>query len=188
MIDLFLTLFGPETEPMMKIYWGIALVSSMVFAIQMILTFAGFDADASTDVDFDVDGYHLFSIKGLFAFLLGVGWSGVLLRPSIESPFLLGLVSVGVGLLFFFLIFFLMRQVMKLSVNNSFRMEQSVGVVGSVYLRIPSARKAIGKVQLSVNGTIRELDAFTDGDELPTGSRAKVVSVIDDHTVLVEQA
>lgn len=188
MMEWFSTIFGPETEPMMKVYWGIALFASVVFVIQMIMTFVGFDADATADTDFDADGFHIFTIKGLISFLLGFGWTGVLLSPSISNPVLLGAAAVGVGVVFLFLILFIMRQVMKLSVNNSFKLEQSVGLVGSVYLRIPSARKSCGKVQLSVNGTIHELEALTDGHELPTGSRAKVMSVIDDHTVLVEQA
>ena len=188
MIEWFSSIFGPETEPMMKVYWGIALFSSVVFVIQMIMTFAGFDADASTDTDFDAEGFHIFTVKGLVSFLLGFGWTGIFLNDSIENPFLLGAAAVAVGILFLLLILFIMRQVMKLSVDNSFKLEQSVGLVGSVYLRIPSSRKACGKVQLSVNGTIHELEALTDGHELPTGSRAKVMSVIDDHTVLVEQA
>ena len=188
MMDFFASIFGPETEPMMKVYWGVALFASVVFVIQMIMTFVGFDADATTDTDFDADGFHIFTIKGLISFLLGFGWTGVLLRQNIENPIILGAVAVAVGVAFLFLILFIMRQVMKLSVDNSFKLEQSVGLVGSVYLRIPSARKACGKLQLSVNGTIHELEALTDGHELPTGSRAKVMSVIDDHTVLVEQA
>ena len=45
--------------PMYYIYWGIAIISSLVFTIQTIMLFVGFDTDADFgggDVAFDVDG------------------------------------------------------------------------------------------------------------------------------------
>ena len=34
-------------SPMYYIYWGIALISSLVFTIQTIMLFVGFDTDAT---------------------------------------------------------------------------------------------------------------------------------------------
>jgi hypothetical protein len=53
-----------------------------------------------------------------------------------------------------------------------------VGQEGSVYLTIPE--KDVGKVQLTVQGRLSVMDArATDGAALPTGTRVKVVRVVD---------
>lgn len=188
-MEWFNTIFGPETPPMLKIYWGIAVFASVVFIIQMIMTFVGFDADSdASDSDFDASGYHLFTVRSLVNFLLGFGWAGVLFWDSLSDKMvLINIIAVLVGLAFVFLVFFIISQIMKLSADNTFKIEQSVGVSGSVYLRIPGYKEGTGKVQLSVNGTVHELNAQTEGRELSTGSKVKVVSIIDEDSVMVEQ-
>ena len=58
----------------------------------------------------------------------------------------------------------------------------------SVYLRIPATGSGKGKVQVSQNGSVHELDALTDGDEIPSGAKVKIVEIIDNETVKVEKA
>ena len=51
-----------------KIHWGIALPSTIIFVIQLIITLAGGDADdidADADSDFDGDGMHILSVKSV---------------------------------------------------------------------------------------------------------------------------
>ena len=71
-------------DPMTYIYWGVAIISSLVFTIQTLLLFVGFDADGNFDggdVSFDVDGLALVSVKTVACFLLGFGWCGVIISP-----------------------------------------------------------------------------------------------------------
>lgn len=192
MSDWFNSIFSSETATMLQVFWVFALFASIVFVIQMLLTFFGFDADSddgsSGDADFDTSGYHLFTIKSLVVFLLGYGWAGVLLWKNFyDSVLLLNAIAVAVGIVFVLLMFMLIRQVTKLSVDHSFKIEQAVGKTGSVYLKIPGHRTGTGKIQLSVNGSVHELNAQTEGYELPTGSKARVVSFIDEDSVVVEQ-
>jgi hypothetical protein len=42
-------------------------------------------------------------------------------------------------------------------------------------------------VQITISGAVREYGAITDGPDLPTGSRIRVVEVVDPHTLLVEE-
>ena len=81
----------------------------------------------------------------------------------------------------------LMRAILKLERNGSFKIQDCVGQTASVYLRIPASHSASGKVQISINGSVHELTAFTDGEALPTGARVKVVKVIDSGSLLVER-
>ena len=62
-----------------------------------------------------------------------------------------------------------------------------VGSQGKVYLTIPEARTGEGKVQISIQGAVREYNAQTDGDAIKTGTPIKVTEVINENTLLVEE-
>ena len=64
--------------------------------------------------------------------------------------------------------------------------KSAVGCEGKVYLTIPGERSGSGKVQITINGAVREYEAVTDGPKLATGAAVKVVEVISTDTMLVE--
>lgn len=174
-----------------KIFWSVALAASIVFIIQAIMTFIGLDSDTDADTsgidNLDADSISgFFSLKNLINFLLGYGWAGIALRTTISSPVWLQIAAVGVGLLFVLVWVIIIRQVMKLSVDKTFQIEETVGVVTDVYLRIPAAKSGSGKVMVSVRGSVHELEALTEGDAIPTGAKAKIVATISSDSVLVE--
>lgn len=191
MMDLFNSL-----EPLQKFFWTIACCTSLVFIIQTIMTFIGLGTDADVDagpMDGSVDSMEdgalsgVFSFRNLINFLLGYGWAGVLLFDDIEKRWLLQLLAIAVGLLFVLAFVFMFRQVMKLSHDGSFKMSETVGLKADVYLRIPAARSGRGKVQISVKGSIHEIDAVTDNDaEIPTGGQVEIVEVLGDDLLLVK--
>jgi hypothetical protein len=191
MMELFNSL-----EPLQKIFWIIACCASLIFIIQTIMTFIGLGADADVDagpMDGAVDSVEdgelsgVFSFRNLINFLLGYGWAGVLLFNDIEKRWLLQLVAICVGVLFVLAFVFMFRQVMKLSHDGSFKMNETVGLKADVYLRIPAARSGRGKVQVSVKGSIHEIDALTDNDaEIPTGGQVEIVEVLGDDLLLVK--
>lgn len=191
MMDLFNSL-----EPLLKFFWVIACAASLVFIIQTIMTFVGLGTDTDVDagpMDGSVDSVEdgalsgVFSFRNLINFLLGYGWAGVLLFDSIDKRWLLQIVAIAVGLLFVLAFVFMFRQVMKLSHDGSFKMTEAVGLKADVYLRIPAARSGRGKVQLSVKGSVHEIDAVTDNDaEIPTGGQVEIVEVLGDDLLLVK--
>lgn len=191
MLDLFNSL-----EPLLKFFWAIACAASLVFIIQTILTFVGLGTDADVDagpMDGSVDSVEdgalsgVFSFRNLINFLLGYGWAGVLLFDAIDKRWLLQIVAIAVGLLFVLAFVFMFRQVMRLSHDGSFKMNEAVGLKADVYLRIPAARSGRGKVQVSVKGSVHEIDAVTDNDaEIPTGGQVEIVEVIGDDLLLVK--
>ena len=190
MTDLFNSL-----EPLQKFFWIVACCASLVFIIQTIMTFIGLGTDTDVDagpmdsVDSVEDGslQGVFSFRNLINFLLGYGWAGVLLFDSIASRGLLQLVAILVGVVFVLAFVFMFRQVMKLSHDGSFHLIEAVGLNADVYLRIPAARSGRGKVQVSVKGSIHEIDAVTDRDEeIATGDSVKIVEVLGDDLVRVE--
>ena len=190
MIELFDSL-----EPLHKFFWIVACAASLVFIIQTVMTFVGLGTDADIDagpLDSSVDSFEdgtvsgVFSFRNLINFLLGYGWAGVLLFDSIEKGWLLQLIAIAVGLLFVLAFVFMFRQVMKLSHDGSFRMQEAVGLKADVYLRIPASGEGSGKVMVSVRGSVHELEAVTEGEAIPTGAKAKIAAVVNTDTVRVE--
>ena len=186
MIDNYLALDFP-----MQVFWGIALVTSVFFVIQTIMAFMGLDADMDDGAGFEdvelegLSGY--FSFRNLINFLLGYGWGGVLLQGAIPNTMWLEVAAVGVGLVFVLVFVFLLRQVMKLSTDKTFQMDEAVGAIADTYLRIPAEKKGTGKVMVSVRGSVHEIDAMTEGEEIPTGTKVRVAQVIGSELLLVER-
>lgn len=188
--------FFNSLEPLQKFFWTIACCASLVFIIQTIMTFIGLGTDADVDagpMDGPVDSMEdgalsgVFSFRNLINFLLGYGWAGVLLFDDIEKRWLLQLLAIAVGVLFVLAFVFMFRQVMKLSHDGSFKMSETIGLKADVYLRIPAARSGRGKVQISVKGSVHEIDAVTDNDaEIPTGGQVEIVEVLGDDLLLVK--
>ena len=180
-----------QLDPFLKVYWVIAIFSSLVFIIQAIMTFVGAGSDDLPDADFnaDADGgdmpFQLFSFRNLTHFMLGFGWTGISFYNVISSKIVLGLISFLVGLFFIFLFFVIIKQLMKLSENNSFQIEETIGKTGEVYLTIPAAAQGKGKVMVSVRNVVHELSAMTRTDEkIETGAIIKIDEVSDNILVV----
>jgi len=208
--------FG-SLDATMQVFWACAIAASIVFVIQntlMLIGVGGMDSDVDADVstDFDVhtdmDGdadissghsghegtlgsagiFSLFTLRNFINFFLGFGWGGISLAPVVQSKALLVFLSFLIGVVFVAGFAILMRLILKLEKSGNFKIQECVGQTASVYLRIPANHAAAGKIQISINGSVHELNAFTDGDELlATGSRVKVVKVIDGGSLLVEK-
>ena len=165
-------------------FWWVAIITSVIFLVQTILTFLGSDASDGLSADFDgnldhIDApFQLFSLRNLINFLLGFGWAGVAFFESISNKMiLLGLATV-VGIIFVVLFFFLIQQIMKLTEDNTFKIENLKGKTGEVYINIPKEKSGKGKILISTNGTNHELDAMTLSETMiSSGSMVKVVDV-----------
>lgn len=180
---------------MLQVFWVLAVTSSLVFLIQAIGVFTGFDADAdisnldTPDVDdaFDADGFHLVSVKSVVSFILGFSWTGVLFWEDFDNRLYLGLLALVVGLIFMSTIAYLLYLVMKLDCDNTFRVRDTIGKTAEVYLRIPGKRSETGKIIISHNGSMHELSALTEGNPIATGDKVLIVDVVEGDTLLVEK-
>ena len=190
---------------MMKILWAVTLSASLVFIIQSILTFIGAGSDGNLDLDVDSTGdfdsvaadasdasshstgMGLLTFRNFVNFILGFGWSAILLRSSIASTSVLLVVSILIGVALVFLVMMLFRWLGSMQETGNINLQRSaVGCEGKVYLKIPASRASTGKVQITINNAVREYEALTDGDALPTGTAIRVVEVLGTDTVLVE--
>ena len=76
----------------------------------------------------------------------------------------------------------------KLTESGNMNIQNAIGNVGEVYMRIEGGRGNIGKVLIKVQGSLRELEAITDDpDDLPMGAVINVKDVVSDNLLLVSK-
>jgi hypothetical protein len=179
-------------DPLLRIFWFVAIPTSLIFVIQTIMTFIGVDATDGLEADFDGDISHaeapfqLFSLRNLINFLLGFSWTGISFFNTIPNkPLLIGL-AVLTGALFVYFFFVIIKQVQKLAEDNTFKIDSTLHKTAEVYLTIPERKSGKGKVMVSVKGTFHELDAMTEYEKIPSHTLVKVVKVVNGNVLIVE--
>ncbi len=176
-----------------KFYLYVAVPASVILVIQTIMTFLGMSGEIDTDFDGDGDvdieggsGVTLFSVRNMVAFFTFFGWSGLWMLENGFSKLTVAILSVLIGSFFVAVSMGLFFLVSKMQRSGSLRIQNTIGLVGEVYIPIPSNREKSGKVMLSVQGALMELEAYTDDQEnLKSGSQVEVVGVIGTSKLLV---
>jgi hypothetical protein len=82
----------------------------------------------------------------------------------------------------------IMRAVMSLQSSGNIALDAAQGAGGVVYVRVPQAGGGRGQVTLVIDGRQRIVNAVSAADELPTGTRVRVVAVNPDNTVTLAGA
>jgi hypothetical protein len=175
-----------------KIFWVIALLFSLLFLIQTILSFAGGDTDSSVGDaddyvgDDDGTGHQFFTIKNMIAFFTIFGWTGIAcLSGGMSTTASIG-IAVGAGSVVVLMMALLFKSMSKLKQSGTLQIKNAVGAIAETYLFIPAKRGGFGKVHIKVQGSLHELQAITDDEEqIATGKLVKVVSVINDAVLVV---
>lgn len=174
-----------------KTYWAIALISSLVFVVLLFMTFLGGDVGDDVDGDLGEDsgmGFQFFTLKNLTGFFVIFSWSGI---ASIQFGNSFGVtlgISVVCGLIMMTIMAMLFYFMSKLADEGTLKIQNAIGVIGEVYLTVGKNRSKIGKIQIKVQGGLRELDALTDEDEdLPMTTVIRVKDVIGDELLLIEK-
>lgn len=176
-----------------KIYWAVAGISSVIFLVLLVLTFLGGDSDTlEGDVDVEIEGdtgigFQFLSFKNLIGFLTIFGWSGIACIEGGLSKGLTVLISVICGLLMMLAMAGLFYYLGKLQSSGTLILKNALNQTGEVYLTLGANRSKIGKVSITVQGTLRELDALTDEDmDLVMGKVIRVKEVTDNGILIVE--
>lgn len=179
-----------------KILWGVTLTATLVFIIQSILTFIGADVDGAADFDMDASdisgdldgGINLYTFRNFINFILGFGWTAILLKDSVKSKAVLIIVAALVGVALVAIVMYLFKLLASMQQSGNIDVSKmAVGCTGKVYIPIPAERGGTGKVQITINNSVREYIALTDGDAIKTETPIKVVEVLNDNTLLVEE-
>jgi hypothetical protein len=184
-----------ELDLMSQVYWIITVPATVVFALLLVLTIFSSDADTDVHTDLDhslVDGdgipFQMLSLKNIIAFFTMFGWSGLGFLSAGLAPFLVILFSFICGFLMMLAMATLFYFMSKLAESGNMNIRNAVGRTGDVYLTIPANREGMGKIQITVQGTLQTLDAVTDDAEaIPTSSIIEVIDVINNQILLVKR-
>lgn len=174
-----------------QVFWFIAIIFSVLFFIQFILSLVGADADQdvlsvdtdSTSVDFE---FSALSVRSIIAFFTFFGWTGVLMLNNGTSVWLAVIMAVVSGMAAMFIVAWLLFKFAKLEQSGTLNLYNALDQSGEVYLTIPGHQEGLGKVHLTIEGRIRELDAVTEGEAIKTGTPVKVVDILDGNVLKVE--
>lgn len=160
------------------------------------------DADVEIDLDLDtisedmidsdpsgyedVSQFSMFTIRNFIAFFTLFGWGGIAAINNNLSTFWVIVVALISGLIAMSIVAFLFYSMSKLQDRGGeLRIKNAINKIGSVYLPISAKAGNVGKVQIKVQGGLKELQAVTMGDtDLSTGSVVKVTGVINNILVV----
>ncbi len=180
-----------------KVYWIIAIPSTVLLLVQVTMTLMGSDAsDLETDFDGDLDGgdgdldggagWQFFTYKNVLGFFTLFGWTGLGFLQMGLGLLIVGIFSVIAGLTMMVVMAALFYYISRLNQSGTMIIEHAIGHTGEVYLRIPPNREGHGKIQVEFQGNLQEMDAITDDEkELPTGSIAQVLEIVNNQILLV---
>jgi membrane protein implicated in regulation of membrane protease activity len=106
---------------------------------------------------------------------------------GIRDPLALAIaLTAGVGAMFG--MYWLMRAISGLQSSGNQRISAALGRRATVYIPVPGDRQGAGKVQLSMQNRIVELQAVTDEpDRLKTGETVEVVAIAGSDVVRVRR-
>ena len=173
-----------------KVFAVVGLTAFVLIILQAAMSVLGGDVNHDYDVttgDGDMGhSWGLFSVRGLFGFLLGLGWVGLIALQRGASGFVATLIGAIVGVFIAVLLALLMRAINTLRSDGTLQMENAIGHTGTVYQRIPAKRSGQGKVQILVQGRMQTLEAVTDAEQdIAPQCQVKVTAVASGNLLVV---
>jgi len=129
----------------------------------------------------------LFSLRGIMGMAAVGGWSGLVLY---ETGIPLGL-AVVLAVIFGFLalvgIAWMMKLSLKLQSSGNLDLGYAIGKVGTVYIPIPADMKGTGKINITLQERLVEVNAMTPADrKIATGESVRVISTDETGILVVE--
>lgn len=176
-----------------KIFWYFAVPFTIILSFQLVLTFIGIDwhdgdldaAEGNTDF---LTGFHLFTLRNFIIFFTGFGWAGIFSVHAGFNQVVTVFFAFFIGLILMFAVAVMFYLVTKLTQISNISLTNAMNSIGRVYLPIPGNRSGVGQVQLTVQGSIREVQAMTDEETLSTGTPVTVMEIVNDEILVVKKS
>lgn len=187
-----------------KVFWYFAIPFTVLFSIQTLLTFLGITGDGldvddggvGDGLDFDSDdpsgldagsSFPIFTVRNFIIFFTVFGWTGIAASNSGMGSTSTLILSLVLGAIVMFLVAGLFYFMSRMTESGNISIHNAIGNIGQVYIPIPGKRAGTGKVQIQIQGSIREIDAVTDDNKLATGTTIEVVDVVSNQILLVKK-
>lgn len=183
-----------------------AVIGGTIMVCQFVLTLIGFGHDVgdmahdvSVDVHTDVSadahdggdahgdgtGHHgsswlfgIISFRTLVAASAFFGLGGLAADSAGLDLLKQVAIAIASGAGAMFAVHALVKQMARLTQDQTLRVQRAIGRVGTVYIPIPAQKASSGKIQLALQNRVVEYEAITSGeDKLATGTKVRVVAV-----------
>jgi hypothetical protein len=194
----------------------IAIPSTILLIIQLVLNFTGGDSDELPDGDVDITDSiidapdvdnigeiddirdadlssdselniaGIFTFRGIVAFFASFSWSVLAIYSAGVFAPIALLIGFAVGVAMMVTVAKIVQLLLKLSESGTVKFSDAIGKVGEVYIPIPPARTGDGKVIVKFSGAERECAAQTLSDTAIVTGSKIVVSGFSNETLIVE--
>jgi membrane protein implicated in regulation of membrane protease activity len=149
-------------------------------------------AHTAADGEFvHADSSWLFGVLTFRTLITGAAFFGVAGRAATASNLSNGtalVIALAAGMAAMYGMYWLMRAIAGLTSSGNQRISSALGQRATVYIPIPGDRKGAGKVQISMQNRIVELQAVTDEPaRLKTGETVEVVAITGSDQVRVRR-
>jgi membrane protein implicated in regulation of membrane protease activity len=169
----------------------IAIPSTLIFLLLIILTMFGFDSDLD-DIEIDdvgdgIEGHSTsmldsISFKNAVYFLMFFSWTAITLIQFGVHHLLSLIVSIVASVAFTMILNASLYFLLRLQENNTTKISDAKDLYGEVYLTV--RKNKTGKVELVLNGAKRIYDARADKGTIKTGTKVKIIDTDEDTSVL----
>ena len=186
-----------------RIFWIIAIPFSLIFLLQLARAVLGADADMEADFEGDLGGdiggdvddvgdghgFQVFTIRNFVILMTVFGWSGITFLDQGFGKGATLIISLINGLIAMFAVVGIFYFFGRMTESGTINLKNAINHVGEVYLPIRAKRGNMGKVQITIQGSIREITAVTDEEvDLPTGTVVRIVQVLNNSILLVRKS
>jgi membrane protein implicated in regulation of membrane protease activity len=173
------------------VYWIIAIAGSIFLLIQLVLAFvSGIDFHIGSDLgahggDFGFPHFQLLTLRNIVAFFAVFGWVGLAMFHAGASITLTIIVSFFCGLLVMVIMSAMFFGLSHLQSSGNIDVSLAKGQQANVYLTIPPTRKIGGKIEVTLQGKIIEMNAITDNTEpIPTGTIVMITDILNNQALV----
>lgn len=132
--------------------------------------------------------FGVLSVRTLSSALASFGMAGMAALTGGLGSTLSVLIGAAVGFAVMIMVVTILRSMRKLSHSGTIDIGRAVDQIATVYVPIPANYAGQGKVTLDVMQRTLELAAVTHGPALATGTRVRVVQLVDGNTAEVVSA
>lgn len=201
-----------ELGVLKQIFYTVAVPATLILIIQSIMSLIGLgdmDADVGDahdmgtgifgdhdgvdsnvlDTDHEIDGaFKFFTIRGIIAFFSIFGWTGAVFANRVH-PAMAVFIAFIAGEIAMVVIGYLFYGMTRLQSSGNIQYNNCIGKSGEVYLTIPPTKQGRGKITLTVQERLIEVNAMTESTQpIKSGELVKVITMLPDHTAIVERA
>lgn len=184
---LFLEGWWGDLTGVEQLLWGIAIVSTVLFAILFVLNIIGIEFGVNESSE-DIVEFNktLFSVNSAIVFCTFMGWGGIIANYFGLKDIYVGGISVLSGYSGMYLLFQLTEKVITPRMKRNYQVRNMIDKIGVVSSSIPPNKLEYGKVKLSIKGSVKEFDAISESKSISEGTQVLVVDVLDNSSLIVE--